>query len=150
MQKISSDFHPIPHQLLRQLRCNLGAGGSKFVLVALGLLLLPILIPLGLLFGLSYLAWGYRYPSFVMDVWEEDNSLIVERSGERESIPLAHISSLLYVGRTNPPHVIVTLASLDPFGTQIQFIPDLSRGRQAARQLVERLNKRTQPPRVVP
>ena len=149
MNKLSSDFHPIPHQLLRHLRWKIGTSNDRYLWGALGLLLLPILLPVGLLFALIYHAWNFRYPNFVMDVWEDGNSLILERSGRRESLPLAHISSLRYVGRTNPPHVIVTVDSPEPFGPQIQFIPDLRRGRQAARQLVERLNKRTQPPRVV-
>lgn len=145
--QLSSNVHPRVHHLLR--RCAgwkwlAGLGGALALSIATGLwlLALPAAMIAAVVIGLSYAAFEWGIKNLALGAWDGGDHLQFERRGRRETIPLHQIERVTYAGARNPPRARLQLRTPCQWGTEITFIPDLSRGRHHAKSVIDELNTR--------
>jgi|GEM_PF-2057549 len=146
-QVISTRTHPIVHQLLRKYDWRIPAiAVGLFVTVSLvtglWLLVIPLVLLIGLLGAASYFVFEYGIRNLAIEVWDAGDHLQIERRGSIERIPLSHLQEACYLGHRNPPQVRLRLRIPCRWGTEINFLPDISSGRDHSRRAIKVLQQR--------
>jgi hypothetical protein len=148
--RISSSTHPIPHQFINWLlsRPHLKPVGaivfglaSLFIFAGLWLLLIPCFMPL-ILLALAYGAWELFHPNLCIDVWDAGDRIVFKRGGNSMEVALEQVQSIQFKRSRNPPLAVVQLRTPSLWGSQLTFVPDLRRGREAAKAAIDSLNQR--------
>ncbi len=104
------------------------------------LLIMPLMVAAFL--AAIHLAPNVVFQNFCKDVWMDNKGFLLQLKEQQIQVPFEQVQKITWHGSNNPPRAKITLASSGPYGLVYTFIPDLTAGRQHARQMIESLNER--------
>lgn len=144
MQRISSPHYPLTRQLLpilKQRSVLIAAGTVTLLLVVSGmwiLLTMPLMVLMLLL--VIHQAPNIVLQNFCQDAWVDEAGILLQRKDEQIHLPNEQIEKITWHGWNNPPRAKIHLKSATPQGSLFTIVPDLAKGRRAARENIEKLN----------
>lgn len=158
--RISSDQYPLTRIIDEGFRDRATRTAPNWLL-AIGLIAgvvisCGLILPFYLFAAIFYFGIRWRFNSmagFAYDVDDGGDHLIARQADRSRRIEITQIQAVIYLPYNNPPRIQLRLrtGTIDhpdpnrPLTDVITFVPDLSRGRDAARGIADELRRRTVP-----